>query len=157
MAAGLELLFPTGIRSQYTSDGVVRFAPRLMAAGQWGRYVYAARLGFHSRGSVPEAQREMLRIGHEVTGGVALGVRPGDAFVIGAELYGATVVTGGNYLRESVSPLEVLFSARFAPTQDFHVMLGVAPGITTAVGSPTIRVLGRVEYTPSLSLAGPRN
>jgi hypothetical protein len=156
LAAGLELQFPTGVRSQYTSDGVVRFAPRVMLAGQWRRYVYAARLGFQSRGSVPEAQREVLRIGHELTGGLALGVRPGDAFVIGAEIYGATVVTGGNYLRESVSPLEVLFSARFAPVDQVHVMVGVAPGVTSAVGSPTIRLLARLEYTPALSLLGPR-
>ena len=31
-------------------------------------------------------------------------------------------------------------------------MVGVAPGITSAVGSPTIRLLGRVEYTPTLSV-----
>jgi hypothetical protein len=152
VAAGLELIFPTGIRSQYTSDGVVRVAPRVLAAGQWRRYVYAARLGFHSRGSIPEAQQQVLRIGHEITGGLAVGVRPSPEFVVGAELYGATVVTGGNYLRESVSPLELLFSARFQPAREFHVMVGVAPGITSAVGSPTIRLLARVEYAPALSL-----
>jgi len=58
------------------------------------------------------------------------------------------VVTGGNYLRESVSPMELLFSARFRPEPRFQVMLGVAPGITGAIGSPTIRLLGRVEYAP---------
>jgi hypothetical protein len=152
LAAGIEFILPTGVRSQYTSDGVFRVAPRVLAAGQWGRYVYAARLGFHTRGGVPEAQRQIVRIGHEVTGGLALGVRPAPEFVVGLELYGATAVTGGNYLRESVSPLELLFSARFEPARQFHVMLGVAPGITSAVGSPTIRVLGRVEYAPATSL-----
>jgi hypothetical protein len=151
LAGGLELFFPTGIRSQYTSDGVVRVAPRLLAAGQWRKYVYAARLGFQTRGSVPEAQRQVVRIGHEVAGGLAVGVRPTEELVVGAELYGATVVTGGEYLRESVSPIELLFSARFRPEKRFHVMVGVAPGITSAIGSPTIRLLGRVEYTPELS------
>jgi hypothetical protein len=157
LAGGVEVLFPTGIRSQYTSDGVIRVAPRLMAAGQWRRkYVYAARVGFQTRGSLPARQRNVVRIGHEINGGLALGVRPAEDLVVGAELYGATPVTGGNYLRESVTPLEVLFSARFRPVESFHIMLGVAPGITSAIGTPTIRLLARLEYTPPLSLATPR-
>jgi OmpA-OmpF porin, OOP family len=157
LAAGVEVLFPTGVRSQYTSDGVIRVAPRVMAAGQFRRkYVYAARLGFQTRGSVPERQRNLVRIGHEINGGLALGVRPSEDLVVGAEVYGGTAVTNGNYLRESVSPLEVLFSARFRPVESFHIMLGVAPGITAAIGTPTIRLLARLEYTPPFSLSTPR-
>ena len=149
LAAGLELLFPSGVRSQYTGDGIVRLAPRLLAAGQWRRLIYAARLGFQTRSSIPQAQRETIRLGHEITGGLAVGVRPSSQFLVGAELYGSSVVTGGNFLRESVSPLEVLFSARFEPHPRYHAMLGVAPGITSAIGSPAIRLVARVEYLPA--------
>jgi hypothetical protein len=157
LAAGLELLVPTGKPNQYTSDGVVRVAPRLLAAGQWRKYVYAAKLAFQTRGSIPEAQRFAIPLGHEVAGGLAVGVRPNEELVVGAELYAATVVTGGNYLRDAVTPLEVLFSARFRPTERFHLMLGVAPGITGAIGSPTMRLLGRVEYTPPPPALDPRS
>ncbi len=157
LAGGLELLLPTGLRSHYTSDGVVRVAPRLLGAGQVRNYVYAFKLAFQTRGSIPEAQKYAIPLGHEMSAGVAVGVRPNDELVVGAELYGTTVVTGGNYLRDAVTPLELLFSARFRPTRTLHLMLGVAPGITGAIGSPTMRLLGRVEYVPPGPAPDPRS
>jgi hypothetical protein len=149
LAAGLEILLPSGVRSQYTGDGVVRVAPRLLAAGQRGQYVYALRLGFQTRESIPERQRQTIRLGHELLGGLALGLRPLQKLLIGAEVYGSSVVTGGNFLRESVSPLEVMLSARLEPLPRYHVMLGVAPGMTSAIGSPSLRLVARIEYLPA--------
>jgi hypothetical protein len=157
LAGGLELLFPTGLRTRYTSDGVVRVAPRLLGAGQVRNYVYAFKLAFQTRGSIPDEQKYALPLGHEMAAGVALGVRPSDELVVGAELYGNTVVTGGNYLRDAVTPLELVFSARFRPTRTLHLMLGVAPGITGAIGSPTMRLLARVEYIPPPPAPDPRS
>src|SRR5262249_37482385 len=45
MAAGFRVWVPTGVRSQFTSDGSARLGPHLSVAGSVGKIAYAGRLG----------------------------------------------------------------------------------------------------------------
>lgn len=49
LALGASLYLPTGSQNDYTSDGVVRVLPHVNAAGEFGAFVYAAKLGFEWR------------------------------------------------------------------------------------------------------------
>jgi hypothetical protein len=92
-AAGLGVYFPTGRREQLTSDGTMRLQPRALVSGDLGVFTYAAKLGFHVR---PYAQRFAgSGLGSELAFGAAAGVKLRERLVVGPEVFGATVVSGG--------------------------------------------------------------
>ncbi len=149
LAVGVHVFFPTGRQAKYVGDGVVRVLPKLMLAGDAGVFAYAASVGFHSRDAIEEGYFQGYGIGHEVFGGLALGVKPAPNVLIGAELLSFTKVTDGDFLGKRSTPTELLFGARFVLGDQFRLAVGAGPGITPSKGSPAVRFLARFEWFPA--------
>jgi OOP family OmpA-OmpF porin len=154
-AAGVQVFTPTGSVAGYTSDGQIRFWPRISVAGERGRLVWAARAGYQTRPS------SGLAPGDEITGGLALGWRVSPTVLLGSELYGSS--TRAAFGKAAATPAELLFEGHVAVAPDWRVGAGVGPGLTDGPGSPTIRVLASLEYWPAFleqaapaPIAGPR-
>jgi OOP family OmpA-OmpF porin len=147
LAVGAALYLPTGSRDLYTGDGGVRFAPRVLMAGEAGPIAYAASLGLmiHTQ----DQQYAGIPIGDELLMGASAGVRFLDKHIlIGPEIYGRTDVSdpGAAFARHE-SPLEALLGAHVSVG---HWRMGAAggAGIASGFGSPGARFVGSFDYVP---------
>jgi outer membrane protein OmpA-like peptidoglycan-associated protein len=149
LAIGLKAHLPTGKVEAYASDGKVRIEPRILAAGDIGPFVYAARVSFIYR----ELHGKVIGnpFGSELGFGASAGLRVFDeVLVIGPELYGATVVQKSNAaFHKMTTPVELLFSGKFRIADTFIGGLGVGPGITRGYGEPALRLLASFEWFPN--------
>jgi OmpA-OmpF porin, OOP family len=152
LALGAELFFPTGKREQHTGDERLRVLPRVLAAGDADILAYALALGFHGRGKIDNSRIDGIDVGRELSFGAALGVRPTEAILIGAELFGASALTGGNFLEPRATPVEGLLGIQFAlgemAGERWRIAAGVGAGLSDGIGAPRVRALARLEYFP---------
>jgi OOP family OmpA-OmpF porin len=149
LAVGSHLFIPT-VRRQYNSDGIVRVLPRVMAAGEAGLFAYAASVGFHSRDRIADEWFQGYGIGHELFGGLALGVKPVPSVLLGAEMVGYSKVDGGDLLKKRRTPAELLFGGRFVFADQLRLAVGAGPGLTPSKGSPEVRFVARLEWSPAV-------
>jgi hypothetical protein len=148
-ALGAQVYLPTGTRSLFTSDGTVRFTPRLLVAGDYAGFVYAAKLGFAYRPL--DATFDGRALGSEASLALAFGVKVNDRFVFGPELAGSTVVTGGERaFRTRNTPLEVLLGGHVMLAEHWKAGTAIGPGLTRGDGSPSMRVLFTIEVVPDI-------
>ena len=146
-ALGAQLHLPTGSQEQFTGDGTVRVTPRLLVAGNVEGFAYAAKLGFAYRPL--DATFEGRELGSEAVFSVAAGVEANDRFVFGPELYGSTVVTGGDRpFSTRNTPLEMLVGAHVTLASHWQVGMAVGPGFTRGDGTPVMRALFSLEFAP---------
>ena len=159
MALGAEVFLPTGSRDDYTSDGQVRFKPRLLAAGDIGAFVYAARFDFQYRGL--DDDYGSIKLGSELGGGVSLGVRTLDKhLVLGPELSASTILSptpanpntglGGDSASAAATYVEGLLGAHLS-VSDFRFGVGGGVGMTRGYGTPAARGLLSVEWVPQVN------
>jgi OOP family OmpA-OmpF porin len=147
---GAQLYFPSGVRSDYLTDGTFRAMARALFAGDVGRLVYAAHVGVHVR-PLDDAPAPGSPHGSELLFGVAAGPRfPVSAttsVVVGPEIFGETALR--SFLGGSTTGLEALLSGRFEGTDDVGAMLrvkaAVGGGLHPQFGAPEWRVLFAVE------------
>ena len=145
-AIGAQVFLPTGSRTQFTGEGVVRVAPRVLLAGDYAGFMYAAKIGFAFR---PEGDTfEGRPLGSDLLFSVAAGVKVNDRFVFGPELFGSTAMTGDRALRTRDTPLEMLVGARLALGDDAQIGTAIGPGLTRGDGTPSMRVLISLEWAP---------
>ncbi|MDB5217943.1 MAG: outer membrane protein [Myxococcaceae bacterium] len=148
-AVGAQVYFPTGSRSLYTSDGTLRVTPRLLVAGDFAGFFYAAKLGFAYRPL--DATFDGRPLGSEAIFAIAGGVKVNDRFVLGPEFYGSTVVTGGDRaFRTRNTPLELLLGAHITVAEHWKTGCAIGPGFTRADGTPSMRVVFSVELEPAI-------
>ena len=154
LAAGVAVHVPTGSRDAYTGDGSVRLAPRLLAAGEVGRFIYAAKLGFTYRALTDAYAGSDL--GSELGFGVSAGVRTAhQRLVLGPELYGATVVTGNEgAFKTRNTPVEILLGGHYTLPGGWRLGAGAGPGLTRGYGSPAFRALASIEWAPEVDRDG---
>lgn len=146
---GAQVYFPTGHRALYTSDGTLRVTPRLLVAGDFRGIFYAAQLGFAYRPL--DATFDGRPLGSEAIFSVAGGVKVSDRFVIGPELYGSTVVTGGDRaFRTRNTPVELLFGGHITVAEHWKTGTAIGPGLTRADGTPSMRVIFSIELEPAI-------
>ena len=146
---GAQVYVPTGTRSLFTSDGTVRFTPRLHVAGDYAGFVYAAKLGFAYRPL--DATFEGRPLGSEAMLALAFGLKVNDRFVLGPELAGSTVVTGGDRaFRTRNTPLELLLGGHVKLGEHWKAGSAIGPGLTRGDGSPSMRVLFSFEVVPDV-------
>ena len=152
-AGGVAVYFPTGSQSDYTSDGEVRVQPRLLAAGDIGAFVYAARLGFEYRGHQGTFGGGAL--GSEVTYGASIGLRVASRkLVVGPEIYGGAIVASSDQiLARLTTPVEGLLGAHYTIGSDWRIGAGAGEGLTQGFGSPAFRFVASVEWTPAPAAA----
>ncbi len=151
MAIGVQAWAPTGDTQNYTSDGRFRVAPRLLAAGQLGSFVYAAKVGVMIRD--PETTSFAgATVGHELTYGLAAGLRVAEnRLTIGPEAFGSTVLADQTF-KTRTTPIEAIFGAHYAASNGFRFGGGVGPGLTRGFGAPEVRALLSLEYMPEVDL-----
>jgi len=149
LAAGGELYFPTGSRVNYTSDGTVRFTPRVQVAGDISIFTYAANAGFAIRPLDETYDRNPL--GHEVVFGAAAGARLANKkLVVGPELWATSIVDSDSFLKRRGTPIEALLGAHYS-ISDFRFGGGMGTGLTRGWGTPELRAMASAEWTPSFS------
>ena len=146
LGLGVRLYLPTGDTTAYMSDGAVRATLQVQAAGEaWQQLAWSVRLGAKIDG------REVLyagsQVGHEVQAAAALGWKGlGGALVIGPELYGST--TFNHAFSAGSSAFELMLGAHYDVTRQWRLGAGLGHGVTVALGSPTVRALLSLEWTP---------
>jgi OOP family OmpA-OmpF porin len=150
-AVGAQVYLPTGSRPLYTSDGTLRVTPRLLIAGDFEGLFYAAKVGFAYRPL--DATFEGRPLGSEAIFSVAGGVRVNDRFVLGPEVYGSTVVSGGDRaFRTRNTPLELLLGAHITVAEHWKAGTAIGPGFTRADGTPAMRVIFSIELEPAICI-----
>ena len=149
LALGAQLFLPTGDPAAFTGDDGIRLKPRLMAAGQVSLFAYSAELAFQYR-----AQDDGFAgtaTGNEALFAAAAGVRLADGRVLlGPEVYGSTVVEGGEAFNRRTTPVEVLFGGHYRWASGLSLGLGIGPGLTRGIGTPQLRGLFSLGWTPPI-------
>ncbi len=150
LAAGAHVHLPTGDRGAYTSDGKVRFVPRLMVAGDVDAFAYSAQVGVDLRSQRFDYGGEPF--GSDLTFGGTAGLRLLDrALLIGPEIWGSTVISdqGEGLFEKRTTPFEGIVGAHYF-VHEWRFGLGVGPGFTRGLGAPAVRMLGKVEWSPGV-------
>jgi OmpA-OmpF porin, OOP family len=148
LAVGVAVFAPSGSRAAYSGDDHARVEPRLLAAGDVGRFAWATRVGFEYRAL--ESDLGDRKLGSELRFGAAAGVRLLRRLLLGPELYGSTVVTRGS-ASLGTTPIEALLGIHYSFAAGLHVGLAGGAGLTRGVGSPQARWLLSLAWAPGPS------
>jgi hypothetical protein len=148
--AGAQLILPSGVRSDYDTDGTYRGMICLLFAGDIGRFAYAGQVGVHIR-PLDDSPAPGSPEGSELLFGVAAGARlpafTGTALIVGPEVFGASAFK--NVFGTTSTALEGLFGVRLEGTGDhtrqFRVKLGVGAGLNPVFGEPAWRIVASFE------------
>lgn len=150
-AAGLQVDVPIHLGDRrYGRENDLRLDPHFAVAGRLGPsglLVYAGRVGL------------LAHLPRDLTGGVprgtdlelaaAVGVRLWrDHLVLGPEIYGGTMLDGNGPFATASSPLEVLLGGHYHHASGFGAGVGVGAGLVQATGTPPLRLLFAVNFTP---------
>jgi hypothetical protein len=148
LGASAQLIFPSGERSDYTTDGTYRGMIRFLAAGDRGRFAYAGQVGVHIRplneSPIPDTPR-----GSELLFGIAAGrkvaVTHSWAAIVGPEIYGETAL---NSFSGEQTALESLLTGRLERNgagPHLRIKAGVGHGIVQHFGAPEWRAVFGIE------------
>jgi len=151
-AFGIQAHLPTGSQSQFTGDGSVRVVPRVIVAGDlFDIFAYSFKAGYEIRGNHETfAGRE---INDELVGGAAFGIRVFDRhLIVGPEFAMSTLAK--DPFKNLTTPAEVIGGAHYT-YNDWKIGGGIGFGATDAIGSPRLRVLLGVEWTPFMEVPKP--
>jgi hypothetical protein len=158
LGVGAQLLFPTGKRVDYDSDGTYRAMGRALVAGDVGSFSYAGQLGVHVRplddSPTPNSPR-----GSELLFGAAGGLKfpfsssAGTVIVAGPEVFGETAFN--SLLGSRSTGVEGLLTARLEAENDrgalLRLKLGAGGGLDAHFGAPEWRVVCAVELSDQFS------
>jgi len=150
LGIGGYLFVPTGNPEQYTSEGAVRGAPHLSIGGRLGSsvgFVWTASGGVKLTGSESP---------QTATFGAGVGLLlADDRLQIGPEIYGSAPLGGD--LQLSATPetrttadvtAELLGGVKLRVLRGLTFGVAAGPGLTKAVGTPALRALGMIGWTP---------
>lgn len=152
LGLGAQLFVPSGLRSDYLTDGTYRAMGRVLFAGDVGLFTYAGHLGVHVRplddSPAPGSpQGSELLFGAAAGAKVPFGTHGATALVVGPEIYGATAFR--SFLGSNGTALEGLLSARVEGTADdgpqLRVKLGTGVGINHHFGAAEWRLVFAIE------------
>lgn len=149
LAVGAQVHIPTGSVDKYTSDGKARIVPRASLAGDIGIFTYAVKTGINVR--LTDHDFANAPTGSEWFFGGAAGVRLLDKkLTIGPEVWASTVIrdTSRGFFKGATTPVEGILGAHYLVANEWKIGAGVGPGMTRGLGSPTLRTLVSIEWTP---------
>lgn len=147
---GGHVFVPTGDGQRLMSDGAVRGMPYAAIGGRFapaGRAIWSVSGGPElrpSRALHGSEQGTMIRGG----AGLAYQIGPRRDVQLGGELHGYAVTREPS---SRTTGLELLLSAKLRFLDDFEAGLGAGPGVVGGVGTPSVRGLLSIAYTPRLS------
>ena len=145
---GAQVIFPSGDRTDYVSDGRYRGMFRLLAAGDSGAYSYAGQAGVHVR-PLHDAPAPGSPAGSEFLFGGAVGrhfpVHGDWTVVVGPEIFGATAFDSFFGLQQTAA--EGLMTGRFERTgrANLRIKTGIGHGLVQHFGAPAWRFVVSVE------------
>jgi hypothetical protein len=150
LGAGVQVIAPSGQRSDYDTDGTYRVMGRFLFAGDVSSFAYAGQLGVHVR-PLDDSPAPGSPQGSELLFGLAAGPKfllcGSRAIVVGPEIYGETAFR--SFLGTTGTGLEALLTGRLEGTDDRgpQVRLKVATGggINAHFGAPEWRFTLAVE------------
>ena len=153
-AAGLQADLPIHLGDRrYGRENDLRLGPHFAVAGKiadvgrLGTLVYAGRVGLLLH--LPRDLASELSRGTDLELAGALGLRLWrDRLLLGPELYGATMLDGNGPFAKSSSPLEILLGCHYRNANGLGAGLGVAAGLVQATGTPPVRFLLALDFTP---------
>ncbi len=144
---GGYLWAPTGTRDAFVTDGKVRGQPHLLLGGRADRFIWSAMLGPTLRSSVQIAN---VKLGHQFDWGAGVGLLLGAnrQFQIGVETSGGVTLT--EPAKRSTNA-ELLLGAKYRVVSPLELGLAVGPGLTNGVGTPDVRAVFGIQYTPEVA------
>jgi OmpA-OmpF porin, OOP family len=149
LGGGVQLHLPTGSRDAFSGDGSPRIVPRLMVAGDAGQFAWSGQLGVDVRTQSDDFAGEPF--GSEAKFAAAVGARVfDDKLLVGPEIHGATGVTDSDavFARKS-TPYEVILGGHYQLNEEWRAGAGVGPGLSRGFGTPQLRVLASIEWSPA--------
>ena len=146
LAVGGYVWFPTG-GDGYVSDKKVRGLPQLILGGRADRFVWSLAAGPELRPTQKFPDAKGIEQGTMLTWGGGIGILLGEKrhFQIGPE-FSAALTLGDMNKRNSNA--EILLDARYRVVDDLEIGLGVGPGLTSGIGTPDVRGVFMIAYTP---------
>jgi outer membrane protein OmpA-like peptidoglycan-associated protein len=149
LALGVRGWLPTGLRSQFTSDGSARVAPQVLAAGAIDMLFWAARVAvvYRSRDDAYAGRA----LGSELFAAAGVGLRTRDArLVVGPEISAASTFGGGaTFLGSRETPAEWLLGAHYDVIANLRAGAGIGGGLGHGYGAPVVRGLASLEWVTS--------
>ena len=140
---------PTGASDSFVSSGEVRGLPQLLLGGRIDeRVVWSVATGPQIQGKSTFGNVDQ---GIQYKWGAGLGFLLLDNrhLQIGPEAYGAVTLRD---VQKHTTNAEILFDVRYRIIDDLEVAAGAGPGLTSGVGTPDLRALLSVAYTPEQKL-----
>jgi outer membrane protein OmpA-like peptidoglycan-associated protein len=150
-AVGGYLFFPVGDSSVWVTDEKLRGMPELTLGGVANRFVWSANAAFMFRPSttinIASTQTSILQ-GSQFRPSIGFGFLLGEdkATQIGPEMSASFVLEDANKQNTNI---ELLFGGRHRFAEDFEFGMAVGPGLARGLGTPEIRAVGSLAYTPS--------
>jgi OOP family OmpA-OmpF porin len=143
LAVGGYVWFPTG-GDGYVSDKKVRGLPQLILGGRADRFVWSLAAGPELRPTQTFANVEQ---GTMLSWGGGIGFLLGEKrhFQIGPEFSAALTLDAVN---KRTSNAEILLDARYRVVDDLEIGIGAGPGLTSGIGTPDLRAVAMIAYTP---------
>jgi outer membrane protein OmpA-like peptidoglycan-associated protein len=144
IAVGGYAWFPTGASTGYVSDGKVRGMPQLIVGGRGDRLVWSVAGGPEFTGAVTFAgvpQGTLIKAG----GGVGLLLGESRRLQIGPEI---SLALTPDSIGKRTTNAEVLVDVRYRVFDDIELGLGAGPGITGGIGTPDLRAVAMISYSP---------
>jgi hypothetical protein len=153
LGVGFQLYVPTAPDNSFAGESTVRAMPQLLAGGRFHLgvpWAYSAYGGVLVR---PSDNPSMITYGFGLAALLA-----GEQVQAGVELYAGTPIQGGSFsLSQTVSiaanqntNAEMLFGVKSRVWRSFWAGWAVGPGLTKAIGTPTLRFVGSLGWTPGL-------
>lgn len=135
---------PTGSRDGFSGDGEVRGMPQIVLGGFSPRLVWSFTAGAHLR---PTTVYNDVEIGHSMELGAGVAIRLGDErrVQVGPE---ATFGFGLESQKRRNTHAEILLGAKYRITDGMEAGLAAGPGLTPGYGTPDVRFVGSIAYTP---------
>lgn len=147
LSAGLSLYAPTGSPDALTSDGSLRLRPRVQAAGTVARFVYAAQASTYVH--TGDGKFVGGPDGTALSLGAAVGLTALDGrFTFGPEITASSVLSDGAFLSRAGTPFEAILGVHWELARALRLGAGIGPGLSQGVGSPAVRYLWSLEYSP---------
>lgn len=153
LGVGLNAHFPTAPKGSLIGEGTVRMAPQLLFGGKFRAgidWIWVAAAGAMIRASSnPSA----------ITYGGAIAATLFDETLqFGAEVYAATPLQEGTFnLTDAVkipaniaTNAEMLFGVRVRMLKGLMIGWAAGPGLTRAIGTPELRFVGSIGWSPAL-------
>ncbi len=149
LGLGMHLWLPTGARDAYVSDGTVRGMPFAVLGASEDRLAWSVQLGMLLR------KGQMLAdtwVGNAITFGGGLGflIDGQRTLMVGPELYGQLLTAqGAKFLGAGSTHAELLLAGHWrVVAKDWVVGLGAGPGLGHGGGTPDVRIVANLVWSP---------